>query len=180
MIRSFEEHIPQLGKDVFVADSALVLGDVVLGDQSSIWYGAVVRGDVHFIRIGPRTNIQDHSVVHVSTGTNPTHVGQDVTIGHGAMIHGCRIGDRTLIGIGAIVLDGVEVGQGSVVGAGSLLPPGKRYPERSLIVGAPAVVKRAVTDEELRWIEHSALQYVELGNKHRALAVNTVERSGSR
>jgi len=166
MIQSFGEQSPRLGQDVFVANSALVLGDVVLGDLSSVWYGTVVRGDVHHIRIGPRTNIQDRCVVHVSTGTHPTEVGELVTVGHGAIVHGCRIGDRTLVGIGAIVLDGAEVGEGSLVAGGALIPPGKRFPPRSLIVGAPASLKREVTDEELEWICRSAEHYVQLASQH--------------
>jgi carbonic anhydrase/acetyltransferase-like protein (isoleucine patch superfamily) len=169
MIKSFEEHNPRLAEGVFVAADALVLGDVALGRDSSVWYGAVVRGDVHYIRIGDRTNIQDRCVVHVSTKTHPTVVGEMVTVGHGAILHGCAIGDRTLVGIGATVLDGVEVGEGSVIAAGSLLPPGVSFPARSLLVGSPAVVKRSVTEEELEWIRHSAEHYVELARRHARL-----------
>jgi carbonic anhydrase/acetyltransferase-like protein (isoleucine patch superfamily) len=166
MISSFEGKDPALGKDVFVAADAVVLGEVRIGDGSSIWYGTVVRGDVHQIVIGSRSNIQDRCVLHVTTGVHPTEVGDEVTIGHGAIIHGCRIGGQTLVGIGAIVLDGVEVGEGSVVAAGALLPPGRSYPPGSLIVGAPASVKRAVTEDERSWILRSATQYVALAERH--------------
>lgn len=172
MIHPFGENAPRLGKDVFVAANALVLGDVTLGDLSSVWYGTVIRGDVHHIRIGGRSNIQDRSVIHVSTGTHPTEVGELVTVGHGAIIHGCTIQDRTLVGIGAVVLDGVVVGEGSVVAAGALLPPGKTYPPRSLIVGVPAIRKREVSDDELGWIQRSAEHYVELAREHRRIPLN--------
>lgn len=174
MILGFEEHNPRLSEGVFVAPDALVLGDVALGRDSSVWYGSVVRGDVHYIRIGERTNIQDRCVVHVSTKTHPTVVGDLVTVGHGAILHGCTIGDRTLVGIGAMVLDGTEVGEGSVIAAGSLLPPGKSFPARSLLVGFPAVVKRSVTEEELEWIRHSAEHYVELARRHACLEAPNV------
>jgi carbonic anhydrase/acetyltransferase-like protein (isoleucine patch superfamily) len=173
VIQPFESHAPRLGAEVFVADSALVLGDVVVGDSSSIWYGTVVRGDVHHIRIGSQTNIQDRSVVHVSTRTHPTHLGDLVTVGHGAVVHGCTINDRTLVGIGAIVLDGVEVGEGCVIAAGALLTPGKVFPPRSLIVGAPAARKREVTEDELTWIQRSAEHYVELARRHAQIPLNS-------
>lgn len=173
MIAPFESHTPELGAEVFIAGSAMVLGDVVIGDHSSVWYGTVVRGDVHHIRIGAQTNIQDRSVVHVSTRTHPAHLGDLVTVGHGAIVHGCTIGDRTLVGIGAVVLDGVEVGEGSVIAAGSLLTPGKTFPPRSLIVGSPATRKREVTEDELAWIVRSAEQYVELARRHARIPLNS-------
>jgi carbonic anhydrase/acetyltransferase-like protein (isoleucine patch superfamily) len=169
MIVSFEGRTPALGPGVFVAADALVLGRVAIGADSSVWYGTVVRGDVNEISIGARTNIQDRCVVHVTTETHPTHIGDEVTVGHGAIVHGCRVGDGTLVGIGAIVLDGVEVGEGCVIGAGSLLPPGRSFPKASLIVGAPAQVKRAVSDEERRWLLRSAEQYVVLARRHATL-----------
>jgi carbonic anhydrase/acetyltransferase-like protein (isoleucine patch superfamily) len=168
MIISFEEKAPELHKDVFIASDAVVLGQVRVGSGSSIWYGCVVRGDVHRITIGERTNIQDRSVLHVTTGVHPAEVGDEVTIGHAAVVHGCRVGSRTLVGIGAIVLDGVEIGEGSVVAAGALLPPGRSYPPGSLIVGAPATVKRAVTEDERAWVIRSAAQYVALAQRHLA------------
>lgn len=166
MIKSFKEKTPQLGDGAFVADSALVMGDVVLGYNSSVWYGAVLRGDVHSIRVGDGTNIQDLSVVHVTRKRNPAIIGDQVTVGHRAVIHGCTVGDRCLVGIGAILLDGVELGESCVVAAGSLLPPGKVYPPRSLVVGSPGRIKGQVSDEELEWILDSARQYELLAQAH--------------
>jgi len=166
VIQSFGEKSPRLGQGAWVASSALVLGDVVLGDNASVWYGTVIRGDVHHIRVGEATNIQDRCVVHVSSGTHPTQIGSQVTVGHGAIIHGCAVGDRTLVGIGAVILDGVEVGDECVVAAGALLTPGRRFPARSLIVGSPAQVKRELEQDELEWILRSAAHYVSLAHKH--------------
>ena len=166
MIRGFGDKQPQLAQGVFVADTALVLGDVELGQQSSIWYGSVVRGDVHSIRIGEATNIQDRCVVHVTHGTHHTVVGDQVTVGHGAILHGCTVGDRCLVGMGAILLDGVELGPECLVAAGALLPPGKVYPARSMIVGAPATIKGEVSDDEVQWILKSAKNYTDLAQQH--------------
>jgi carbonic anhydrase/acetyltransferase-like protein (isoleucine patch superfamily) len=166
MIRTFEGRTPRLEATVFVADTALVLGAVTIGAESSVWYGTVVRGDVDTITIGVGTNIQDQSMVHVTTDTHPTVIGDRVTVGHGAILHGCRVGSGTLVGMGAILMDGVEVGEGSVIAAGSLLPPGKIYAPRSLIVGYPAQVKRPVTEDELAWIRSSAETYVALARRH--------------
>lgn len=173
MILSFEGKTPVLGPGVFVAQDAMVLGDVTLGRDSSIWYGTVLRGDVHFISIGAATNIQDRAVVHVTTGAHATHIGDRVTIGHGAIVHGCRVASECLVGMGAILLDGVEIGEGSVVAAGALLPPGKSYPPRSLIVGSPGQVKREIRADELSWIRSSAEQYVALARRHAALRAPT-------
>jgi carbonic anhydrase/acetyltransferase-like protein (isoleucine patch superfamily) len=170
MILSFENQTPRLAEGVFVAQDAIVLGDVTLGRDSSVWFGAVVRGDIHSISVGERTNIQDRSVLHVTGGEHPAQLGDDVTVGHAAVIHGCRIGSRCLVGIGAIVLDGVEVGEGSVIGAGSLLPPGKIYPPRSLVMGCPGSARREVTEAELKWIVQSAQNYVALARRHAAMA----------
>jgi len=166
MIVAYGEHEPQLGEGAWVASSAMMLGDVRLGAGSSVWYGSVVRGDVNSIRIGVGTNIQDRCVVHVSTRTHPTQIGDHVTIGHGAVIHGCTIDDVALIGIGAVVLDGAVVERECVVAAGSLLPPGKRYPSGSLVVGSPAIVKRQLDPQERARILTSAEQYIALSLKH--------------
>lgn len=168
MIKHFKDMIPKLGERTFVADTALVMGDVVLGANSSVWYGSVLRGDVNSIRVGEGTNIQDLSVVHVTREQHPAIIGDQVTVGHRAVIHGCKVGDRCLIGIGAILLDGVEVGEGCLVAAGSLLPPRKIYPPRSLIVGSPGRVKGEVSEDELAWILDSARHYEALAREHLA------------
>lgn len=139
---------PKIPSSAWIASSADVLGDVTMGEHVSIWYQAVVRGDVHWIKIGEYTNVQDGSVLHVTNGKFPLSIGARVTIGHKALLHGCTVGDDCLIGMGAILLDGVEVGAGSVVAAGALLPPGKKYPPNSLILGAPAKAVRTLTAEE--------------------------------
>lgn len=139
---------PKIPASAWIAPSADVLGDVTLGEHVSIWFSTVVRGDVHWIRIGDYTNVQDGSVLHVTNGKFPLTIGAKVTIGHKALLHGCTVGNNCLIGMGAILLDGVEVGAGSVVAAGALLPPGKKYPPGSLILGAPAKAVRQLSPAE--------------------------------
>ncbi len=153
---------PTIGPRVFIADTARVIGDVHVGEDSSIWYGSVVRGDVHHIRVGARVNIQDLSVLHVTSGRYPTIVGDDVTVGHRAILHGCTIGARALVGMGATVMDQAVVGEESMVGAGALVTPGTIVEPRTLVIGSPARPKRPLTDEELRWLRASAGHYVEL------------------
>lgn len=165
-IYRFGEAVPVLGDGVFVAPGARVIGEVTVGDQSSIWYGTVVRGDVNHVRIGRQTNLQDGCVVHVTTARHPAVIGDQVTVGHGAVVHGCTVGDRCLLGMGAIVLDGAELGEGCLVAAGALVPPGKVFPARSLVVGSPARVKGTVDDDDLAWILRSAEHYVELAQRH--------------
>lgn len=160
-IYQHEEHVPQLGNDVFVAPNAVVLGDVILGDESSVWFGVTVRGDVFPIRIGARTNIQDGSVVHVTNGRSATTVGDDVTVGHMALLHGCTVGDRALVGMGSIVLDDAVIGADAIVGAGSLVPPGMKIPPRVLVLGRPAKIIRELTDEDLVWTRAAGSLYVQ-------------------
>jgi gamma-carbonic anhydrase len=167
IIRQFGGISPRLHASVFVADGAAVIGDVEIGEGGSIWYGAVVRGDVNVVRIGARTNVQDGSIVHVTTATHPTTIGEDVTIGHRAVLHGCTVKDRCLIGIGAIVLDGAVVGPDAMVGAGALVPPGAVVPPGTLVLGAPAKPKRSLTPEELAHFRASAAHYVALAARHR-------------
>lgn len=166
MITAFAEHSPKLASGVFVADSALVLGEVSLGADASVWYGAVVRGDVNRIGIGARTNIQDLSLVHVTTAKHETHLGADVTVGHRVVLHGCTIADRVLVGMGAIVMDGVTVGEDCIIGAGALLPPNVSVPPGMLVLGAPAKVVRAVSAAERLEILASAERYVALAARH--------------
>lgn len=167
MIRSFQGVAPKIAESAFVEDTAVIIGDVVIGEESSIWFNAVVRGDVHYIRIGDRTNIQDLSVIHVTHDTHPTVIGNDVTVGHHVVLYGCTIKDRVLVGMGAIIMDGAVIGEDCVVGAGALVTERTVVPPKSLILGSPAKVKRPVTDEELAWIRASAQNYVKYSRQYR-------------
>ncbi len=138
---------PTLGNGCYISPGCTVLGDVYLGEDSSVWFGSILRGDINKIHIGSRTNIQDLSVLHV-TESDSVYIGDEVTVGHRTILHGCKVRNNSLIGMGAILMDGVEVGENSLVAAGSLLPPGKKYPSGSLIMGNPAKVIRELTDEE--------------------------------
>ena len=160
MIRPFRGVHPQIHPTAFIEESAQVIGDVHVGEQSSVWFNAVLRGDVFFIRIGDRTNVQDGTVIHVSSGTDETILEDEVTIGHNVTLHGCYIERGCLIGIGAIVMDGVRVGEKSLVAAGSLLTPGTIVPPQSLVMGSPARVKRALTDKEVADLDHYWQNYV--------------------
>lgn len=159
MVFSFNGVAPRLGEGVFIAPGATVLGDVEIGRSSSVWFGSVVRGDSHWIRIGEDTNIQDGAVLHVTTGLFPLSIGSSVTIGHRAVVHGCNVGDRVLIGMGALVLDGAVIGEESVVAAGALVPEGAVFPPRSLIMGVPGKVVRPVADAEVFRILESCRIY---------------------
>ena len=151
---------PTIGARVFIADSSAVIGDVHLGEEASVWFGAVLRGDYSFIKVGARTNVQDNAVVHISTGLSATTMGEDVTIGHSAIVHGCTIGDRCLIGMGSTVLDNAVIGEDSFIAAGALVPPGKVIPPRSFVMGRPCRVMREVEDTDLAWIRGAAMSYV--------------------
>ena len=160
MIHSYIDKTPEIHSSTWIADSAQVIGDVVIGEESSVWVNAVVRGDVNHIRIGKRTNIQDGCIVHVARNTLATIIGDEVTVGHNAVLHACTIGNQVLVGMGAVVMDGAEVGDNCIVGAGSLVTPGTKIPAGSLAVGSPVKVKRALTEEESRSIRESAANYV--------------------
>ncbi len=162
MIRSFKDIRPSVPASALVADTALVIGDVELGEDSSVWFGSVLRGDVNHIRIGARTNIQDMTMVHVSSRTHPTILEDEITVGHRVTLHGCHVESGCLIGIGAILLDGVHVGRESLVAAGSLLTPGTIIPPRSMVMGSPAKVKRELTEDEVAFLDRSWRNYVEL------------------
>jgi carbonic anhydrase/acetyltransferase-like protein (isoleucine patch superfamily) len=170
IVRPYGEKAPRLHASVWIADGAAVIGDVEIGEGGSIWYGVVVRGDVNSIRIGARTNVQDNSVVHVTTDTFPTRLGDDVTVGHRAVLHGCTVEDGALVGIGAIVLDGAVVGRQALVGAGSLVPPGMKVPPRSLVMGSPARVVRDLEDGEVAAVLATTRRYVEYAARHREAA----------
>jgi carbonic anhydrase/acetyltransferase-like protein (isoleucine patch superfamily) len=169
---------PRLGRDVFVAPGASVIGDVELGDESSVWFGAVLRGDVMPIRFGARTNVQDGSVVHVTGGSAATTVGDDVTVGHMALLHGCFVGHRVLVGMGSVLLDGSVVEDESIVAAGSLVPPGMRVPARSLAMGRPARVVRKATDEDLAWVREAGRLYVEYARTFASAEVRRIDGDG--
>ncbi len=152
--------MPRIHPTAYIDDSAQVIGDVEVGEQSSIWMTVVIRGDVHSIRIGRRSNVQDGTIVHVMKDTHATTIGDDVTVGHAAVIHGCTIEDRCLIGMRAIILNGARIGTESIVAAGALVTEGMQVPPRSLVMGSPAKVKRALTDAEVDEIQMYADRYV--------------------
>jgi carbonic anhydrase/acetyltransferase-like protein (isoleucine patch superfamily) len=153
--------MPRVHPTAYIDESAQVIGDVEIGEESSVWMSVVIRGDVNWIRIGRRTNVQDGTVVHVMKDTHPTSIGDDVTIGHGAIVHGCAIEDRCLIGMGALLLNGARVGGGSIVAAGTLVVEGMQIPPRSLVMGSPGRVKRPLTDAEVAGIQMYADRYVQ-------------------
>jgi carbonic anhydrase/acetyltransferase-like protein (isoleucine patch superfamily) len=165
MIKSFKNIQPKIHKTAFVAENAVVIGDVEIGENASVWYNCMLRGDVNFIRIGARTNIQDGTIIHVSRGEKfPTIIEDEVTVGHSATVHGCYIETGALIGIGAIVLDGARIGRNSLVAAGSLVTPQTVIPERSFVVGSPARVKRELSGEEVKDLERFWRGYIELSD----------------
>jgi carbonic anhydrase/acetyltransferase-like protein (isoleucine patch superfamily) len=167
-IYEFQGIRPVLGRDVFIAPNATVIGDVHLGDESSVWFGTVIRGDVYPIRFGARTNIQDGAVVHITGDKAKTTVGDDVTVGHMALLHGCTVGSRCLIGMGSIVLDGAVIEDDCFLAAGSLVTPGTRIPTGSMAMGRPAKVVRPLTDEDRAWIAGSSAVYVEYARMFRS------------
>ena len=162
MIKSFQNLSPKIHDSAFVADDAIIIGAVEIGAESSVWFGSILRGDVNYIRIGARTNVQDASIIHVSRKTHPTILEDEVTLGHRVTLHGCHIETNCLIGIGAIILDGVRVGRNSLVAAGSLVTPNMQIPPRSLVMGSPAKVKRELDDNEVKDLERFWRNYVSL------------------
>jgi carbonic anhydrase/acetyltransferase-like protein (isoleucine patch superfamily) len=166
MIRTFQGIKPTIPASCFIEETGVVIGDVVMGDVCSVWFHAVIRGDVNYIRIGNRTNVQDLCTLHVTHDAHPLMIGDEVTIGHSVVLHGCTIKDRVLIGMGAIIMDGAVIGEDSVVGAGALVTEGTIVPPKSLILGSPARVKRPVTESELAWIKESAGNYVKYASQY--------------
>jgi carbonic anhydrase/acetyltransferase-like protein (isoleucine patch superfamily) len=166
MLRAFRGVLPNVDPSAYVDPSAQVIGDVHIGPESSVWMNAVIRGDVHGIRIGARTNVQDGTVVHVQSGVYSTTIGDEVTIGHGAIVHGCTIEDRCLVGMGAIILNGATVGAESIVAAGSLLPEGFAVPPRSLVMGSPAKLRRSLADKEVESLREYADRYIRLSREY--------------
>jgi carbonic anhydrase/acetyltransferase-like protein (isoleucine patch superfamily) len=168
MIRPFRGKHPQIHASAFIEESAQVIGDVEIGEQSSVWFNAVVRGDVFYIRIGNRTNIQDGTVIHVTNGTHATILEDEVTVGHNVTLHGCHIERGCLIGMGSIVMDDVRVGAESIVAAGALLSPGTRVPPRSLVMGVPAKVNRPLTAEEVDGLAQYWKNYIEYTEQYQS------------
>lgn len=173
MLYKFKEWYPQMGNRAWVAPSAEVIGMVELGADCSVWFGAVIRADIHYIKIGKGSNIQDLAMVHVTHYTKPdmsdgypTIIGEYVTVGHKAMLHGCKIDDYCLIGMNATILDGAEIGRESIVGAGSVVTKGKKFPPRSLIIGSPARVVRQLTEEEAMGLHHHSELYVKFKDEY--------------
>jgi len=165
-IQTVSELTPVFGRRVFLASNAVVVGEVELGDDVSLWYNVVVRGDIHWIRIGARSNLQDGVIVHVERGLYPTLLEDEVSVGHGAILHGCTVGAGSLIGMGAMILNNAVIGEGSLVAAGAVVREGFKVPPRSLVAGVPAVVKRPVSDVEADRAKRTAANYVTYKNSY--------------
>ncbi len=166
MLKTYRGIAPTIAPSAFIEDTAVVIGDVVIGSESSVWFHAVIRGDVHSIRIGHRTNIQDLCLLHVTHDTHPLTLGDDITVGHHVVLHGCTVQDRVLVGMGAIVMDGVVIEEDCIIGAGSLITERIHIPSRSLVMGSPAKVKRLLTDIEVQWIKESASNYIHYAQQY--------------
>jgi carbonic anhydrase/acetyltransferase-like protein (isoleucine patch superfamily) len=166
MIIEYNGHKPKIHESCVVVENATLIGQVTLKKNANIWYGAVLRGDDHYISIGENTNIQDNCVIHIDHDL-PTIIGDFVTVGHGAIVHACKVGNNVLIGMGAIVLNGAEIGDNVIIAAGSLVPPGKKIPSNTLVMGSPAKVTRELTEKDISDIRDSAIYYAELANKYR-------------
>jgi carbonic anhydrase/acetyltransferase-like protein (isoleucine patch superfamily) len=162
MIKSYKGVKPEIAETAFIEASANIIGDVQIGEHSSVWFNCVLRGDVFHIRIGDYTNIQDGTIIHVTSGEFPTIIGNHVTVGHGVILHGCQVQDRSLVGIGSIILDEAVIGEESLIAAGSLVTPGTIIPPRSMVMGSPAKVRRALTDDEVLRINENWQHYVDL------------------
>ena len=167
-ILTFNGISPQIASSAYLSHDVSVIGDVIIEDDANIWFGSILRGDVNYIRIGAGTNIQDQTIIHVSSHGLPTIIKEEVTVGHRVTLHACTVERRCLIGMGAILMDGAVIGENSLVGAGSLVTPGTHVPPRSLVIGSPARVKRALTDAELASLDDSWQRYVRLKNTYLA------------
>lgn len=166
MIIEYKGNLPQIDESCYIAETAQIIGQVTIKENANIWFGTVVRGDVSYITIGANTNIQDNCVVHTDANS-PTIIGDNVTVGHNAIIHACTIEDEVLIGMGAIILDNAVIGKNTIIGAGSLIPPGKKIPPNSLVMGSPGKVIRQVTDEEIIGLRKSSQGYVKLSKDYK-------------
>lgn len=167
MIRSYRGRSPQIAASAYVDEAAIVIGDVAIGEHSSVWPAVVIRGDVHYIRIGARTNVQDGCVLHVMRDEWPLILGDNVTVGHGVLLHGCTIESRCLIGMGSIILNGATIGGGSIIAAGTLVPERTQVPPGSLVMGHPGKLRRALSPEEQETIDGYAQRYVEYKETYR-------------
>jgi carbonic anhydrase/acetyltransferase-like protein (isoleucine patch superfamily) len=165
MLKNLGDIKPQIHKDAFVAETASVIGDVKIGEGSSVWYGAVIRGDIEDIVVGKYSNIQDNASVHTETDI-PTRIGDYTVVGHNAIIHGCTLGDNTLVGMGAIILNNAVIGDNCIIGAGTVVTEGKKIPDNSMVIGIPGKVVREVTEEEKKAIRDNAVRYNSLYKKH--------------
>ncbi|HEX2777813.1 MAG TPA: gamma carbonic anhydrase family protein [Candidatus Acidoferrales bacterium] len=172
MIRTYLGHAPQIAASAYIDPQAVVIGDVVIGEHSSVWPCAVLRGDVNFMRIGARTNIQDGSILHVMRDTNPLILGDNVTVGHAVVLHGCTIESRCLIGMGSIILNGAKIGAGSIIAAGTLVPERTIVAPGSLFMGQPGKLRRALTPEDLESIDRYAERYVEYKETYKSESGN--------
>ena len=168
MLRSYRGRKPQIAATAYIDSAAVVIGDVTIGDHSSVWPGVVIRGDVHYIRIGSRSNVQDGSILHVMRDEWPLILGDNVTVGHGVVLHGCTIESRCLIGMGTIILNGAKIGAGSIIAAGTLVPERTEVPPGSLFMGHPGKFRRALTAEDQDSIDRYAQRYVEYKDTYRA------------
>jgi carbonic anhydrase/acetyltransferase-like protein (isoleucine patch superfamily) len=167
MIMPFNNKTPRISETAFIAPDATIIGDVEIGKDASVWFGSILRGDVNHIRIGDRTNIQDGTIIHVSSKDHPTILEDNITVGHRVALHGCYVESGCLIGIGSIVLDGARIGQNSLIAAGCLVTPNTNIPPGSLVMGSPARIKRSLTHEEIAGLETSWKNYVELSAAYR-------------
>jgi len=168
MIRAFRGVMPTIASSAFIEETSAIIGDVEIGPESSVWFNAVIRGDVNSIRIGHRTNVQDLSLLHVTHDTHPLILGDDITIGHHVVLHGCTIHNRVLVGMGAVIMDGVIIDEDCVIGAGALITERTHIPANSLVLGSPARIKRSLLDTELAWIKESAQNYVHYASQYMA------------
>ncbi len=166
MLKTYRGIAPTIAPSAFIEDTAVVIGDVTIGSESSVWFHAVIRGDVHFIRIGHRTNIQDLCLLHVTHDTHPLTLGDNITVGHHVVLHGCTIQDRVLIGMGAIIMDGVVIEEDCIIGAGALITARTHIPSKSLVMGTPAKVKRMLTEAEVQGIKESAANYIRYAQQY--------------
>ncbi|NKB80564.1 MAG: gamma carbonic anhydrase family protein [Nitrospirales bacterium] len=166
MLKSYRGTMPTIAPDVFIEETAVIIGDVTIGPDSSVWFNSVVRGDVHWIHIGHRTNIQDLCLLHVTHDTYPLSIGDDVTVGHHVVLHGCTVNDRVLIGMGAIIMDGAVISEECIVGAGALVTERTIIPPQSLVLDSPAKVIRPLTNDEHIWLKQSAQNYVQYAKQY--------------